>query len=764
MATTTKTTKETFNGNGTKTEFPFTIELLNPAPPHPDLKVYVGGALQTENTHYTISGTTITFTTAPASGTNNVVFVRNTDIDKANASFAAGSSIKALDLNNNQDQLLFALQESTDVAGTISDSAPSAPVSGDRWYDSVSGRSFVYYVTNTSAQWVEASPAFGLETSATTLDATRISFLQTGTAAKARTVDNKLKDFVSVKDFGAVGDGVTDDTVAIQRAIDTGKEVIIPSGTYKITNELIIHTTGQIVRGLGKGFFNDYSITGAITKILIAKDTTIPPYRKTRREAPKTSSDTNDAELSAAINIQADGVELSDFLLQLECDYTDLSSSNLGGDCDIGIFNGCRSEVKIKNINILGYFRIASIYLDVTASISSDVPNFTTPANHSTKPNFQYPANLINGCDRIHVSECHTMGGLKGLFLAGAKESDDGTYYDVINNAVAAGTSNGGRGGSGSSDLLIDQNCYFESRDHHSGVRAINPQSTLNPDNENIDTIACCIALDGRRGSSSQGRLRRVNINNVRLKTFEAARLFTDRIYELNINWMHTEPNSGSGLLTSDKKIYKADGTTDITSTVGTTTSSGNSYGPLACKATSGTNLGSDEIHCFGVWGTGIVEAYSDDKVTNFTQTRTYPDSGTWTPSFQFVTAPTYVTQTGNWRKINDIIFCDFKLEYHSLDTSDTSDIAIRMDSVTPAGVSLEINSISGVLGQLSKGKSTGIVSNDFTKIEHVVGGTDRVTLVRPDGTAIDYNDSETQAGTSSSPVTLVGSFWFRGA
>lgn len=66
-----------------------------------------------------------------------------------------------------------------------------------------------------------------------------------------RALATRFAEVINVKDFGATGDGITDDTAAVQAAISVGKAVYIPSGTYRITSPLNVATQGQLVYGDG---------------------------------------------------------------------------------------------------------------------------------------------------------------------------------------------------------------------------------------------------------------------------------------------------------------------------------------------------------------------------------------------------------------------------------------------------------------------------------------------------------------------------------
>jgi hypothetical protein len=80
-----------------------------------------------------------------------------------------------------------------------------------------------------------------------------VGFIQAGTGAVARTMQDKTRETVSVMDFGAVGDGTADDTLAVQAAIDAvavaGGILFVPPGIYK--GNWILRS-GVIIQGSGR--------------------------------------------------------------------------------------------------------------------------------------------------------------------------------------------------------------------------------------------------------------------------------------------------------------------------------------------------------------------------------------------------------------------------------------------------------------------------------------------------------------------------------
>lgn len=96
-----------------------------------------------------------------------------------------------------------------------------------------------------------------------------VSFTPSGSGAVNRTIQAKLQETASVKDFGATGDGVTNDTAAIQAALSSGaKSVYFPDGVYLVQSSLTI-PTNVLVYGeskystqIKKGFNGDLILFG----------------------------------------------------------------------------------------------------------------------------------------------------------------------------------------------------------------------------------------------------------------------------------------------------------------------------------------------------------------------------------------------------------------------------------------------------------------------------------------------------------------------
>lgn len=94
--------------------------------------------------------------------------------------------------------------------------------------------------------------------------AASVGWIQSGTGAVLRTVQDKLRDIISVKDFGAVGNGVADDSAAFLAAHNAAGStafILVPAGTYLINSAVTV--TGRYFLLDGGTITNSANLTGA---------------------------------------------------------------------------------------------------------------------------------------------------------------------------------------------------------------------------------------------------------------------------------------------------------------------------------------------------------------------------------------------------------------------------------------------------------------------------------------------------------------------
>lgn len=91
------------------------------------------------------------------------------------------------------------------------------------------------------SDWLDAHPE-----ATTTVQDGSITEAKLSSALQLKTI----KDYVTPQMYGAVGDGVTDDTAAFISALSSGKAVIVPTGSYLITEKLTI-PQGCTFNGMG---------------------------------------------------------------------------------------------------------------------------------------------------------------------------------------------------------------------------------------------------------------------------------------------------------------------------------------------------------------------------------------------------------------------------------------------------------------------------------------------------------------------------------
>ena len=152
---------------------------------------------------------------------------QNCESSKQNATQALSSAQSAYASANSAAESAAAAAESAEIAGIYLGPKAVAPTTDNEGGPLQEG--MLYFNTTSNGLFVWNGSAWS---SADFNEFT--NFTATGTTF-ARNLVTRMADVVNVKDFGAVGDGVADDTAAIQAAVNITTEVFFPSGTYIVS-------------------------------------------------------------------------------------------------------------------------------------------------------------------------------------------------------------------------------------------------------------------------------------------------------------------------------------------------------------------------------------------------------------------------------------------------------------------------------------------------------------------------------------------------
>lgn len=224
--------------DGTQSVFAFPFPIFAAT----DLECLVNG--ERRETGFTILGAGqsegghVTFAAAPANGTR-ITLRRRMRVQRV-TDFQPNGLLRADTLNDELDYQVAALQEVRDEIASSLRADPSDPPSGLTLPVRGSRANRVLGFDSTGAITLfdrdgQVSPPFA--------------------GAVPRTVEEKLAETLSARDFGAVGDGVTDDGPALQAAMNaaaaSGRHLLIGEGTHRTTMPLILPgaAAGLTMRG-----------------------------------------------------------------------------------------------------------------------------------------------------------------------------------------------------------------------------------------------------------------------------------------------------------------------------------------------------------------------------------------------------------------------------------------------------------------------------------------------------------------------------------
>jgi hypothetical protein len=350
-----------YTGNASQTVFSYPFPIFS----SDQLHVFFNGAEQLGG--FTVlnagatTGGTVTFDTAPASGVV-ITLERILPLQRI-SDFNEGGELSANAINNEFDYLTASAQQLQEAQNamlyfTNTEALPDTELPNK----AARLNKVLGFDGNGELELYETGATYGAP-----------SVTQSGTGAIARPVTDKIKEFVSVKDYGAIGDGVADDTTAIINALAAQSNLYFPGGTYRTTATIEIGDT-KIVTGSGantiiKANTNTFDTVAMIGRNSQLRDLVIDggesALRLYGKTAPCQSNSIHDIKIrNAAIGIELDGYTSTTNI----CDGNNVTNVVIEKPTQYGVYVTRSDAGGYPNANKFTNVRVTSLGTNITGA------------------------------------------------------------------------------------------------------------------------------------------------------------------------------------------------------------------------------------------------------------------------------------------------------------------------------------------------------------------------------------------------------------
>jgi hypothetical protein len=587
---------------------------------------------------------------------------------------------------------------------------------GEIWLTAGTNYKFVLY-TSTDVLIASWDNITGINGTGITSNASNVQYDPAGTGAVATTVQAKLRESVSVLDFGADSTGTNDCTTAIQNATNTGKPVYFPAGTYKMLSSVTY--TGTVV-WYGEGSESIINSDVDVITVTSGPNSAIDNLYLQNITAPWIIS-RNPANWSAVPSVvQSNGLGYQPTVNDVDV-WSGLTTAQQNQDVGPKIvFQGDASRISISRI----YGRFVSISLYDT--------QYTTVRDC----NFQAGKGLFGGISFWNIN------------------SQQGEYNQAINNTITYASFNGivfARNFDGLAEgnvLLnvgesgiktyqgtlvsgtVDARCYRMQLLNNNSMYAYYDGFDFSSDFPHTGTIDSRHLIMGnitygnrQTGFFADGLNTQFIGNQARFCGLSGFGLsYGQSLISNNLAWGCNQSAAVSG---THQMYVNGDGNTISTNYLN---QAGAVYG-YALFAT-GTNLVTNN---YGYGGTIFLgNAYAVTAQTMGNIDSTVSIQGTFTPTFVVgTTAQTTSLALGSYTKIGRRVVFDITIQ-HSGSVTGTGNINIGFGAAPAVGSNGAYGSVCGVIAQNASytGVLSGLINDAATKIDLIINTNGTLTNI----------------------------------